>query len=101
KRNPKPLRINRALLAELGLLVEEVRRSTGAAAPSADGLLRVRGVIEEEESESEEGEEALAALDKGLTATLEEVLKGLVAARAAEGKALAQVIGGHVGEIES
>src|SRR6266536_3038628 len=44
----KPLRINRALLAELALLVEEVRRGTGAAAPTADGLLRVRGVIEEE-----------------------------------------------------
>ena len=45
----KPLRINRALLAELAGLVEEVRKGTGAAAPTADGLLRVRGVIEEEE----------------------------------------------------
>jgi uncharacterized protein YicC (UPF0701 family) len=33
----KPLRINRALLAELGVLVEEVRKGTGAAAPTADG----------------------------------------------------------------
>jgi len=100
ERQAKPLRINRALLAELGVLVEEVRKSTGAAAPSADGLLRVRGVIEEEEGEVAEGEEALAALDKGLTATLDEALKALVAARAAEGKALARVIEGHIGEIE-
>ncbi|MDP2330685.1 MAG: YicC/YloC family endoribonuclease [Reyranella sp.] len=99
ERQSKPLRINRSLLAELGALAEEVRKSTGAAAPSADGLLRVRGVIEEEE-EGEQTDEALAALDKALTATLEEVLKALVAARAAEGKALARVIDGHVGEIE-
>jgi uncharacterized protein (TIGR00255 family) len=38
ERQSKPLRINRALLAELGILVEEVRKSTGAAAPAADGL---------------------------------------------------------------
>ncbi len=100
ERQNSPLRINRALLTELGTLVEEVRKSTGAAAPSADGLLRVRGVIEEEE-EGEQTEEALAALEKALSATLDEVLKALVAARAAEGKALAKVIDGHVGEIES
>ncbi|HTR87487.1 MAG TPA: YicC/YloC family endoribonuclease [Reyranella sp.] len=101
ERTTKPLRINRVLLAELGSLVDEVRRSTGAAPPAADGLLRVRGVIEEEEGEGEEGEEALAILDKGLGATLEEALKALIAARAAEGKALAGVIDGHVGEIEA
>ena len=95
----KPLRINRALLADLAGLVEEVRKSTGAGAPSADGLLRVRGVIEEED-EGEDTEEALANLDKALTATLDEALKSLVSARAAEGKALAQVIDGHIGEIE-
>lgn len=99
ERTAKPLAINRALLAELGVLVEEVRKSTGASAPSADGLLRVRGVIEEEEA-GDETEEALAALDKALQASLDEALKGLVASRAGEGKALAKVIDGHVGEIE-
>ena len=99
ERQSKPLSINRPLLAELAALVDEVRRTTGAAVPSADGLLRVRGVIEEEEA-TEDSEETLAALDKALQATLEEALKGLVAARAAEGKALAAVIGGHVTEIE-
>lgn len=100
ERLAKPLRINRALLNELGGLVDEVRRSTGAGAPSADGLLRVRGVIEEED-EREEGEEAIAALDKALMATLGAALKGLAEARAAEGKALAGVIAGHVDEIET
>ena len=95
----KPLRINRALLAELAGLVEEVRKGTGAAAPTADGLLRVRGVIEEEDG-AEESEEALANLDRALSGTLDEVLKALAAARAAEGRALAVVIDRHVGEIE-
>ena len=95
----KPLRINRALLAELAGLVEEVRKGTGAAAPTADGLLRVRGVIEEEDG-AEESEEALAILDRALSGTLDEVLKALAAARAAEGRALAVVIDRHVGEIE-
>ena len=96
----KPLRINRALLAELGVLVEEVRKSTGAVAPTADGLLRVRGVIEEEEQVAED-EEALAALDKALMRTLDETLQGLANARAGEGKALATVLEGHVDEIDS
>lgn len=95
----KPLRINRALLAELAGLVEEVRKGTGAAVPTADGLLRVRGVIEEEDA-AEESEEALAALDRALSGTLDEVLKALAAARAAEGRALSGVIDRHIGEIE-
>ena len=97
----KPLRINRALLAELAGLVEEVRKGTGAAAPTADGLLRVRGVIEEEDQGADESEEALAALDRALAKTLDEVLKALAAARAAEGKALSAVIDRHIVEIES
>jgi uncharacterized protein (TIGR00255 family) len=96
----KPLRINRALLAELGVLVEEVRKSTGAAAPAADGLLRVRGVIEEEDESAAESVEALAALDAAVMRTLGEALQGLANARAGEGKALAGVLEGHVDEIE-
>jgi len=95
----KPLRINRDLLSELGSLVEEVRKGTGAAAPTADGLLRVRGVIEEED-EGAESEEALAALDAAILRTLDETLLALANARAAEGKALAAVLEGHVDEID-
>lgn len=96
----KPLRINRALLAELGVLVEEVRKGTGAAAPAADGLLRVRGVIEEEDNEGAESEEQLASLDAAVMRTLAEALQGLANARAGEGKALAGVLEGHVDEID-
>ena len=99
ERQAKPLRINRTLLAELTPLVEEMRKA-GATAPTADGLLRVRGVIEEEE-EGEEGEDALAVLDKALVGTLDEALKALATARAAEGKALAGVLDGHIVEIDA
>ena len=78
ERNAKPLTINRTLLAELATLVDEVRRTTGAAAPSADGLLRVRGVIEEEDVGAET-EEALVVLDREVQVTLDEALKALVA----------------------
>jgi uncharacterized protein (TIGR00255 family) len=102
ERRTRPLRINRALLDELAALAEEVRKTTGAAALSVDGLLRVRGVIEEEDDGEDAADEAaLAALDKALAATLEGALKGLVDARAAEGQALARVLGGHVDEIEA
>ena len=102
ERKTRPLRINRELLAEIGALVEEVRKTTGAAPASADGLLRVRGIIEEEETgEAEPDEATLAALDKALTASLEEALKALAAARLAEGQALDRVLKGHVDEIET
>ena len=96
----RPLRINRDLLAVLGSLVEEVRKGTGAAAPTADGLLRVRGVIEEED-EGAESEDALATLDQAILRALDEALLALASARAGEGKALAAVLEGHVEEIES
>jgi len=99
ERQSKPLRINRELLAELAGLVEEVRKGTGAAAPTADGLLRVRGVIEEDD-EAEESDEAVAALDKAVMQTLDAALRGLADARAAEGRALAGVLEGHVVEID-
>jgi uncharacterized protein (TIGR00255 family) len=100
QRQTKPLRINRELLAELAGLVEEVRKGTGAMAPTADGLLRVRGVIEEED-EAADSEEELAAFDKALTATLNEALRSLARARAAEGKSLSVVLEGHIDEIEA
>jgi uncharacterized protein (TIGR00255 family) len=100
ERQGAALRINRALLAELGALVDEVRKTTGAGVPTADGLLRVRGIIEEDE-QAVESEESIAALDKTIAGTLDEALEALVAARQAEGRALSAVIERHIDEIES
>lgn len=100
ERQLKPLRVNHALLDELVGLAEEVRKSTGAAPASADGLLRVRGVIEEDEAAAD-SDDALALLDKALQVTLDAALEALVLARASEGQALDTVIAGHVAEIQS
>jgi uncharacterized protein (TIGR00255 family) len=100
ERQGASLRVNRALLAELGALVDEVRKATGADAPTADGLLRVRGVIEEDD-QAVESEEAIAALDKSIAVTLDEVLEALVAARKAEGRALSAVLERHIDDIEA
>jgi uncharacterized protein (TIGR00255 family) len=99
ERQGTSLRVNRVLLAELGALVDEVRKATGAGAPTADGLLRVRGVIEEDE-QAVESEEAIATLDKSIMVALDQVLEALVAARQTEGRALAGVIERHIDDIE-
>ena len=99
ERQGTPLRVNRAMLAEIGTLVAEIRAATGAAAPTADGLLRVRGVIEEEEHATE-SEEEVQRLDARLAACLAEALTGLAASRAVEGRALDGTIRGLIDEIE-
>lgn len=96
----KTVRVNRALLAHLATVVEEVRRTTGASPPTADGLLRVRGVIEDED-EQVEGESELAALDEALTKSLGDALSALTDSRHAEGRALATVLERHIDEIET
>jgi uncharacterized protein (TIGR00255 family) len=91
------LRINREVLDQLLPLMAELQRA-GAAPPSADGLLRIRGVIEDERDNGEAAGDS-TALDAAVMRTLDEALKGLRAARAAEGVKLGQVLAGHVEEI--
>ncbi|MEP3197140.1 MAG: YicC/YloC family endoribonuclease [Lentilitoribacter sp.] len=65
--------------------------------PSTDGILSIRGVLEERHVERSEAEQAelLAAIEQGF----ETALNGLVTARKAEGKALADVLLGQVSQI--
>jgi uncharacterized protein (TIGR00255 family) len=69
------------------------------ARPGFDGLLSVRGVM----VEADEGEdtEAREALEASVAATVIEALDGLKAARLEEGRALAPVLHGMLGQIES
>lgn len=67
--------------------------------PSTDGILSIRGVLEErhvERSETEQNE-LLAAIEQGF----ETALNALVTAREAEGKALADVLLGQVSQISN
>jgi uncharacterized protein (TIGR00255 family) len=70
-----------------------------AAAPAADGLLALRGVIET--AEAEDDAEARAAVELAMAASLGQVFEALLRSRQDEGAALAPVLGGLVDRIES
>ena len=69
----------------------------GAAPPTADGLLALRGVLEV--VEDEEDPEARAAIEAGLAADIGRALDALKTARMAEGAALAPVLNAQVDQI--
>jgi uncharacterized protein (TIGR00255 family) len=90
--------LNRELLDQLVSVMAEVKaRVPDAAPPQIDGLLRVKGVLEE--VEANDSEEAKAARDKAMLKSLAEALAAIAAARAAEGAKLAAVLEAHVGKI--
>lgn len=68
-----------------------------AGPPNLDGLLALRGVIEA--ADAVEDPEALAELEAAMAASIGLALDGLAAARGGEGKSLAVVLDGLVGQI--
>ena len=68
-----------------------------ATAPSLDGLLALRGVIEA--ADAVDDPDAQAQLEAAMAASIAAALDGLAQARAGEGKALDGVLGGLVGQI--
>jgi uncharacterized protein (TIGR00255 family) len=98
RRAQQPVRINRELVRELLAVIDDLRSHGNIAPPAADGLLRVRGVIEEEASSSL-SEEELAARDSKMLETLRQALRGLVEARAGEGARLAGMLEAHLTNI--
>jgi uncharacterized protein (TIGR00255 family) len=92
--------LNRDLLEQLvGVMADVKARIPEAAAPQIDGLLRVKGVLEE--VEAEDSEAAKAKRDEAMLASLAEAIAAVAAARAAEGAKLADVLEGHVAKIEA
>ncbi len=86
--NQPLLRVNQAVLdAHLAACQALVAR--GAAPPSADGLLALRGVLETAEPEQSLD---LEARDAALLADFEAALEGLAEARRAEGARLAEIL---------
>ena len=91
--------VNAALLAELAAIARRLQAEFDLPAASPDGLLALRGVIEQQdalESDDEKAERELALL-----AVLDSALASLEAARLAEGAALSALLLGHVGQIEA
>ena len=92
------IRINERALDQVLRATEHVRNITGCERPRAEGLLALRGVLEQvEETESEtEVEQRRAAM----LSTLEVAVASVVEARAAEGRQLTRVLADQLAEIE-
>lgn len=71
-----------------------------ATAPSLDGLLALRGVIETGEGDEEDAD-MRAEVEAAMTVSIGQALDALKAARLAEGAALAPVLGGLIDRIEA
>ncbi len=91
------LRINRDVLDQVLALADELGNQIDAAPPRIDGLLSLRGVLEqaEEELPAEQRDRLETALAESFAHGLDELTR----MRDEEGARLATVIEGHVGEI--
>ncbi|WP_315832340.1 YicC/YloC family endoribonuclease [Bradyrhizobium prioriisuperbiae] len=92
------VRVNEDVLASILKVAGELSAKTGAAAPTVDGLLGIKGVIEVVEPENDETEDQAART--AVVAAFEDGLKNLVEMRRREGVALGQILGLRLGEIE-
>ena len=92
------VRINQDVLASILSVASDLSKRTGAAPPSVDGLLAVKGVIEVAEPESDEAE--LVAAKAAIAAGFEQALTSLVDMRRREGSALKDILSQRIDEIE-
>ncbi len=93
------IRLNEAALRQAQAVAERARDVTGLKRARLDTLLGMRGVVEA--VEGEESEEAQAALNHALIASLAAALDALVRARVSEGERLQAVIEKQLGTIGS
>ncbi len=89
--------INREMLGQVMALVEELRAEGDVSPPRIDGLLNLRGVLEQ--VEEEETEEARDQLYDALIASFSDALDALARGRDEEGARLALVVEGQLDEI--
>ena len=98
KRNSTALPVvNEAALAAILTHVERLRIELGSLPPAAETILSMKGVLEI--AETGESEEAVEIRNAALLAGLDQALRELVVMRSSEGRAIAQVLVGHVAEI--
>jgi len=93
------VRINEEVLASVLKAASQLSGKIDAVAPSIDGLLGIKGVIEvvEPESDEEEDKAAMAAA----AAAFDKALADLVAMRQREGMALGQILSQRMDEVEA
>jgi uncharacterized protein (TIGR00255 family) len=92
------VRINEEVLAAVIRVAGSLAGKIDAVAPSVDGLLSIKGVIEVVEPESDEEEDRAART--AAAAAFDEALVNLVAMRRREGEALGQILSQRMDEIE-
>lgn len=92
------IRVNEDVLAAIVDVAASLSGRIDAVAPSIDGLLAIKGVIEVVEPERDEAEDK-AARDAA-AAAFDVALKNLVEMRRREGTALGQILNQRVDEIE-
>jgi uncharacterized protein (TIGR00255 family) len=93
------IKLNETALRQAQAVAERAQDLTGFQPPRLDTLLGMRGVVET--VEGEESEEAQAALQHALIASLAAALDQLVSARAGEGERLQTVIAKQLAAIGS
>lgn len=92
------VRINEDVLASILKVAAEISARTDAVAPSVDGLLGIKGVIEVVEPESDEAE--MQAARAAVSASFEQALRSLIEMRKREGVALGQILNQRMDEME-
>jgi uncharacterized protein (TIGR00255 family) len=92
------VRINDEVLSSILKVAAEISARTDAVAPSVDGLLGIKGVIEVVEPESDEAE--MQAARAAVSTAFEQALQSLIAMRKREGVALGQILAQRMDEIE-
>jgi uncharacterized protein (TIGR00255 family) len=91
------LKINEEVLAAVLAAMNRIADRIDATAPTLDGILAIKGVLET--SEVEEDEATRAALDAALLDGLDGAIEDLLAARAGEGAAIGRVLSAQIDEI--
>src|SRR5262245_34383501 len=92
------VRINEDVLAAVLKVAGQLAGRIDAVAPSIDGLLGIKGVIEVVEPESDEAEDKAA--QTAAAAAFDKALADLIAMRRREGDALGQILKQRMEEIE-
>jgi len=92
------VRINEDVLSSILKVAAEISARTDAVAPSVDGLLGIKGVIEVVEPEIDPAE--LKSAQGAVTAAFEEALQSLIDMRKREGTALGQILSQRMDDIE-
>jgi uncharacterized protein (TIGR00255 family) len=93
------VRVNEEVLASIVKIAGQLAGRLDAVAPSIDGLLAIKGVIEVVEPESSEDEDKAAKL--AVAMAFDEALTALLEMRKREGVTLGQILSQRMNEIEN